>query len=191
VSFMLRRLLVSFGVVSSVCALGVGCIVDPAPSGGRSDPSPSPTSTSTAPAPSTPPKVSIDSGRTLVVQPGQGAGVFITYKGSGHWDLSWTCDTNISGKSCTFDISVAAGTVAALTATPTNSIVAQTATNFRAVTATGSTIDGVTFDASPGGSIVFSGTINGQPAPSLVFYVSDGKLATAPSDPIELVPATP
>lgn len=174
-------------------ALAVGCIVDPGPST-RDDRSVTPAPTSTAPTPpptTTPAKVSVDVGKTLVASPGDGAGIFITYAGSGHWNLTWTCDTNLSGKSCTFDVSVAAGSVAGLTATPADAIVSQSATNFRVETATGTTLDGASFDTAPGGSIVFSGTINGQPMPSLVFYVSDGKTATAPSDPIELVPNAP
>ncbi len=189
---MLRRLAIVASTLVIGSAVSLGCLVDAGSSGRNDRPSGvTPSPTSTAPTPSTPPKVSVDPGKTLVAVPGAGAGIFITYAGSGHWSLTWTCDTNLSGKSCVFDVSVAAGSVAGLTSTPADSIVSQGATNFRVQTATGTTLDGASFDTSPGGSIVFSGTINGQAMPSLVFYVSDGKTATAPSDPIELVPASP
>ncbi|MEO7091996.1 MAG: hypothetical protein ABI175_02020, partial [Polyangiales bacterium] len=145
----------------------------------------------TAPPPSTPtppPRLAIDTGRTLTAQAGEGAGLFITYGGAGRWLVAWTCDTYVSARSCTFDVSVAAGQVSALTPTPASAIIASDATSFRARTNTGATIDSVSFNTAPGGSIVVSSTLNGVPTPDLVFFVSGDRLATAPTDPIELVP---
>ena len=188
-----RRATVVLGPIAlagSISAIS-GCLVDPDPgprcNGTCGGAAPVPT----APAPTTPtpaPKLSIDTGRTLTAQPGQGAGVFVTYAGGGRWQVAWTCDTLASARSCSFDISVAARQVGAITPTPTNAIIASDASSFRARTTTGATLDSVSFDTDPGGSIVVSSTLNGAPAPDLVFFVSDGKLATAPSDPVEFVP---
>ena len=175
-------------------AAGVSaCLVDPDPgprcNGNCSGPAPSPSPT--APAPTTPtpaPKLSIDTGRTLTAQPGEGAGVFVTYAGGGHWQIAWTCDTYASARSCSFDLSVAARQIGAVTPTPAGAIIASDASSFRARTTTGATLDSVSFDTDPGGSIVVSSTLNGAPTPDLVFFVSNGKLATAPSDPVEFVP---
>ena len=179
-------------LIPVVMAAGLAaCIVDPDPGPRRctvncgSTPAP----TSTAPYPSSPPpKLAIDTGRTLTVAPGEGAGLFITYAGGGRWLISWTCDTYASARSCIFDVSVSAGQISSITPTPNNAIIASSESTFRARTNTSATLDSVSFDTSPGGSIVVSSTLNGVATPDLVFFVSNGKLATAPTDPIELVP---
>jgi hypothetical protein len=187
----LRRVcaaVVPIAIAASISA----CLVDPDPGPRRCTVNcgtPAPTATAPQPTtPSPPPRLSIDTGRTLTAQPGEGAGIFITYAGSGRWLVAWTCDTYASARSCAFDVSVAAARVSSLTPTPTNAIIASDGQSFRARTTTSATLDSVSFDTDPGGSIVVSSTLNGVPTPDLVFFVSNGKLATAPSDPIELVP---
>ena len=189
---VLRRalsVLIPIAVAASVSA----CLVDPDPGprrctgtcGTPAGPSP------TAPNPTTPaapPLLSIDTGRTLTAQPGEGAGLFVTYAGAGRWLIAWTCDTYASARSCVFDVSVAARQLSALNPTPSNAIIASNDTSFRARTTTSATLDSVGFNTEAGGSIVVSSTLNGVPTPDLVFYVSNGKLATAPTDPVEFVP---
>ena len=178
-----------------------GCIVEPAPR--RSDhytPPPAGTGTTAPPAGtgtnkppdgSPPPRVAIDKGTTLIVSPGEGAGVFITYPGEGRWVISWTCDTKLSGNTCPFDIAIGANNVSAYNPQPTGATVSRDAAGFRVHTDTGSTMDSVTFTTDPGASITISAWIYGSPKPSVVFFVNDGKLTTEPTDPIELVPNTP
>jgi hypothetical protein len=150
------------------------------------------TPTPTAPPPSgPPPKLSLDTDKSLTATPGDGAGVFVTYRDGGHWSIKWTCDTNSSQRTCAFDVSVTTQGISNFVAMPASSIVARDAVKLRAQTDTAATIDGLDIDVAPGSSIVLSATINGAPAPNLVFYVSNGKLTTEPTDPVEFVPTAP
>jgi hypothetical protein len=115
----------------------------------------------------------------------------VTYQAGGHWSLQWTCDTNASGQSCAFDVNVSASAISNYSAIPQSATITQSDGSFRAVTQTSSTLDGATFDTPPGAPIILSATINRCAMPNLTFYVSDGKLQTAPTDPVELVPTAP
>ena len=194
-------LLMSTALSLLVAIAAAGCVIEDGSSSSRRGPSttgtgaPSATNTtpppsSTAPPPSTPPvRLVIDTGRTLTAQPGVGAGIFVTYQGDGHWQLQWTCDTKASGNTCDFDVSVAADRIQNYSAVPGGTTVALDAHSFRVQSTTGSTLDGAQFDTAPGASIVVSESINGTPTPTLMFYVANGKLATAPTDPVEFVPS--
>jgi hypothetical protein len=182
--------------IVAIALLGTGltaCWVEPAPSHRTgTDPAPPPTSApTTPPAPAPPPKIGIDNGKTLASAPGDGAGVFVAYFGGGHWSIQWTCDTNVTSRSCPFDISVGAADLVGPKVSPTTANLVVDATGFRVHTETTNSLDSATFDLKPGASIVLSVAIRGAAMPSLVFYVSDGRLSTAPTDPIELVPNVP
>jgi hypothetical protein len=191
-----RTLLAPLGaslVMGAIVSAIAGCVIESSSTGsGSGSGGSTPSGTSTAPAPTSPPPLlSLDTGRSLTATPGDGAGVFVTYQPGGHWSLQWTCDTNSSGYSCAFDVSASASAISDYAAVPQTATVSQTAQSFRAQTDTASTLDGVTFDTPPGAPIVLSATINGRPMPSLVFYVTNGKLQTAPTDPVEFVPTSP
>src|SRR5690242_19751558 len=51
-----------------------------------------------------PAEILIDTDATLVSKPGDGVGVFVEYASGGRWNVFTTCDTNISGAPCTFDV---------------------------------------------------------------------------------------
>src|SRR5262249_36726876 len=46
----------------------------------------------------------IDAGATIPLTPGEAVGLFVQYAQGGHWNLSTTCDTRISGQPCAFDV---------------------------------------------------------------------------------------
>ena len=188
------RLLSSLGaslVVGVIVSAIAGCVVD-STSSSNTGPAPTPGPQCTQPdTGATPPQLSLDSGRTLTAAAGDGAGVFVTYQPGGHWSLQWTCDTNSSGYSCAFDVSVSASAITNYVVVPQTATVSQTAQSVRAQTTTASTLDGMTFDAPAGAPIVLSATINGCVMSNLVFYVSNGKLVEAPTDPVEFVPTSP
>jgi len=145
------------------------------------------------PAPAEPtPRVSIDTGRTLEAQPGNGVGLFITYASGGNWRLAWTCDTNIvPAHRCAFEIAVGTHGIHEISAKPVQALVEKDATTFRIKTITSTTIDSVDFRVDEGGPIALTMRIDGKVWPNLIWYVSDGKLTKAPADPIELVPSAP
>lgn len=169
-----------------------GCWVEPAP---RRHVSPPDTTTPATPQP-TPeqPRIPIDTGRTLHAAPGEGAGLFVTYAAGGQWSLTWTCDTKLSpGSNCPFEISV--GTTEGffdLEASPSTLVEMDGAKqSFRIRSTTTTTLESATFRVDPGAPIAISMRLRGQPYPNLLFFVSNGRLSTAPSDPIELVPTEP
>jgi hypothetical protein len=57
--------------------------------------------------------VDVDTNATLVTTPGNGVGVYVEYEAGGQWRISWTCDTNLTGLSCSYmvDVSVASGVI--------------------------------------------------------------------------------
>jgi hypothetical protein len=173
----------------ALVALSLGCWVEPANDrASRGAPTPA------APRPATEqPRLSIDTGRTLHATPGGGAGLFVSYQSGGGWKLEWSCDTNVNrGSTCPFEIAVGAqGLVTRPEASPAAALVESDATSFRIRTTTTTTLDSVSFSTEPGAPIALSMRLRGQPYPSLVFFVSNGGLSTAPTDPIELVPSEP
>jgi hypothetical protein len=189
---MRARTLIALGLA---LAGGAGCMMDAGSSRDERPPPPlgSPTTTpSTPPAPtSPPPKIAIDTGQNLTADPGAGAGVFVTYAGAGQWSIAWTCDTNASGVPCDFAIDVGSKGITQLDPTAGAKVVTSTPTQLALAASTGSTLERVSFVSTFGSSIVLDVKIDGRPQPSLVFYVSNGRILSAPTNPIELVPVTP
>ncbi len=140
----------------------------------------------------TAPKVPIDLDQTLTVNAGAGAGIFVQVTSAGHWNVRWTCDTNVSGKSCEIQLAVRAtganGATNVVTAPATGILTVAPSGQLLVDDFVGASLDSLDFDATPGSSIVLSGWFNGAPIPAYVFYVNDGKVSTEPTDPIELVP---
>jgi hypothetical protein len=182
----MRILLPSLALVLGIATSGCWVDVD---NNRRAPPS---TQTQT-PVPTEPtPRVSIDTDRSLEAQPGNGAGLFITYSAGGHWNLKWTCDTKlVPSHSCKFELAVGTHGIHEISSTPANALVEKDAETFQIKTVTTTTIDSVDFRTDPGGAIALTMRIDGQPWPKLIWYVSDGQLSKAPSDPIELVPSAP
>jgi hypothetical protein len=131
---------------------------------------------------------------------GQGIGVYVTYVSGGHWTIAWTCDTAITGLSCSFavDASVAAadGTiqnVAGITPSATDSVSeASTEQSVEAVTSTTTNTDSMTFDTTPGTILTVSVQLN---APVSFFFVQDnqvnGGYTGALTNPMMFQPSTP
>lgn len=160
--------------------LSIGCWVEPAPST-RTDP--------TRPTPAS--RATLDAGRTLVATPGDGAGVFVTVGTDGLWQISWTCDTNTSKQPCGFELRVFVDGMSDLAVGGTDARLTRTAAGFVVQTTTGANLDTATFRGSAGAPVTIAATINGRAYPEFFFFVQDGKVATAPSLPIELTPSTP
>ncbi|MGZ3424316.1 MAG: hypothetical protein ACXVEF_43075 [Polyangiales bacterium] len=170
----------------------IGCWVDPGPT--HRNPPPQidePVPTDAGPT-ADPPKIPIDTDRTLHASPGAGAGVFITYASGGTWNITWTCDTNVSsGRICDYEIAVNTTGLKDVSTVPSSAIVQRDATAFTVHTSTAATLDSATFHTEPGAPITFSMRLNGQPYSDLVWFMSNGVLSNPPVDPFELVPKTP
>ncbi len=123
--------------------------------------------------------IPIDTDQTLEASPGLGVGVFIEYRSGGHWNLRWTCDTERTGQPCNFDVEVATdhavsnaledGSLATTTTSTEGSII-------RAGGVITSTMETLTFDATPGEEIRVTATVSGLTDGSFFFFVQDGKI---------------
>jgi hypothetical protein len=166
----------------------VGCVLENGPPRRLSpepEPPPAQPSPDDPPAPSSPVSpapllVEIDTDQTMLVEPGEGVGVFIEYASGGHWALRWTCDTLVTGQDCDVNLSATAasgnvtdvdarGLAGGFVTTPTPSRV-------EARVRTGEEIHGIHFATSPGAVITVEATIGGLRDGSFFFFVQDGKV---------------
>jgi hypothetical protein len=152
------------------------------------------------PAPSaTPDQISIDTGATLSVTPGQGAGLFVEYLGGGAWDVFTACDTAITNRPCDFDVIITVGQGVGIQdpklhdAEPVDSL-ALISSGFQVKTGTALKLDGVTFSTDPGASIKVDMLLDGEARPPFINWVSGGEHVSGTSDttnPVEFVPTLP
>jgi hypothetical protein len=126
----------------------------------------------------TPLVVVVDDNRTLTATPGQGVGVFIEYQTGGHWHVWWTCDSSVTGLSCTFEVgaAVATGVISNVQSegAPAQSSVSATPRQVIVSTVTTSELDGVWFDAPAGQSVEIDAQLNGTRDGHFLFFVQDG-----------------
>lgn len=122
--------------------------------------------------------VDIDPNATLVQTPGNGIGVYVEYETGGHWNVTWTCDTNLTGLSCPYiiDASVAQGTITSPVPQgfgAGDSLTQPGPQDIEAITTTMGGVDQVTFDTDPGTTLQINVRLN---APVSFFFVQDGKV---------------
>ena len=196
----------------AIAALVTGCIIDDSSSGGSSGyagggssgsggtPSGSSSGGSVQPM-----LVDVDPNQTMNATPGDGVGVFVQYKTGGHWNVWWTCDTNKTGETCSFDnvVSVSKGTITNV-ASMSPSLAAPGVTQnapgtFEAQTNTSTAVDGVTFDTPLTSGdvpvITLDAKVNGQDNPGWLFFVQGGEINGGThdtlTDPLMFEPSTP
>ncbi|MGH7438285.1 MAG: hypothetical protein ACRENE_21580 [Polyangiaceae bacterium] len=155
----------------------------------------------------------VDTGQTLTAPAGQGVGVFIEYQTGGHWLISWTCDTELTGHDCPFALAVdvmsggagpapeggaAPGTIANVVDQLTAADGAWRTPNadeLSVSTTTTTNVDAIGFDTYPGATITLTVTLSGVENGSFLFFVQDGKVNGGYkgilSDPLMLVASTP
>lgn len=143
--------------------------------------------------------VNIDTGETLVPQPGQGYGVFVEYATGGDWHVFTTCDADVTGYSCAWDL------IASVDATETLKVTDQTeleapdkvlpinGSAVRLVFQTDSDTDGVHLSGTAGEPLSLDIEWDGPfAASSTVSWFGEGAVHTgAPSDPVDLMPTAP
>jgi hypothetical protein len=188
---------------AAFAAILVGCVADStSSSGGTATESGGPVPSSSSGGGATQPILAdIDTNGQLDLPPGgQGIGMYVTYETGGHWTLSWTCDSAITGLSCSYAVtaSVAAtdGTiqnVAGITPSATDSLSeASTQQEVQAVTSTTTNTDSMTFDTIPGTILTVSVQLN---APVSFFFVQDnqvnGGYTGALTNPMMFQPSSP
>lgn len=142
-------------------------------------------------------EVSIDPGATMAATPGAGVGLFVQYDEGGHWMVFTTCDTDISGASCEFDILVSAvdsrtwiDNVEGFELEYDDSFTLGSDGSINLVTNTTYGMNGMLFDAEPGSAIEIDVLLDGVSQPQFVYVVSDGRLMQGvPTNPVDFEPA--
>ena len=173
----------------SVVACLSACTVDPEPEPRRvlEEPYSKPTTT--------PQTVQIVEGAPLRSAPGEGAGLFVEYRGGGEWYVWTACDTKITGLSCKWDVFVNAttGSIDRISPAPdpkangTVSLADGTAA-LRAFNTT--QIDGMTFHVSePTAPVKIEGWLDGKADPRVFYWTGPMVIHEgAPTNPVIFSP---
>ena len=139
----------------------------------------------------------IVTGELLSSDPGQGAGVFVVYQGDGSWRVSTTCDTAVTGLSCTYAYTLrgVAGRLLepVLDATDGSMQLVRYPEGYDVghVTTTGTEGLSVVVDP-PGASLEIAVWLDGDPDARLIYWVSPaGVEHGASTNPIILRPSAP
>ncbi len=181
-------------------AASTGCIVEEHHYYDQPPPPPPPRTISIPICPGPPGAVggvSIDTGAALATNAGEGAGVFVEYKTGGHWHIFATCDTAVSGYGCAYDVTaqVFSGAVSNVVGEELESddVIGSNCadTAFLSVT-TGTTFDGMWFDATAGAPVRVTAALSSTLYPNIIYWVSDGlPRSDANANPLDLTPKTP
>ena len=142
------------------------------------------------------PQSTIDTGATMSnIDPGQGAGAFIEYATGGQWHLYTTCDTAVSGTSCTWDIIVSSSSLKDFQPDRLEGrdwVDWYDQNSLELVATTHNDFDGVFFQTDPGALARFDVYLDGAPAPAYIYWVGNGGMHRgAPDNPIDLTPTDP
>jgi hypothetical protein len=141
--------------------------------------------------------VTVDTGATMATSPGEGVGLFIEYAGDGHWDVYTTCDTDISGAACSFDVIITpdsrtVSNIEGYDLYASDSVSLLSDGSIQLVADTDYGMNGVSFDADPGATIQVDMLLDGVEQPRFVYAVSDGALVSGVrTNPAAFTPATP
>lgn len=152
---------------------------------------------SPAPPSQTPSQEIVDTGASLQVAEGRGAGLFVEYHGQGVWDVYTACDTDITHRPCLFDVIVSAASIAAPLlhdAEPVDAIELRADGSLRLTTGTASRLDGVTFITDPGATIEIDMLLDGRAQPTFIYWSRDGVTARGDettTNPVDFTPTLP
>jgi hypothetical protein len=141
----------------------------------------------------------IDTGRTIDIDAGQGAGVYIEYATGGHWHVRTSCDSDKQNTGCDWDVLVyptAGHTLSKLApedleAGDSLHSYSGSQDTFELTAHTTTDLDGFTFDGDPGAAVTIAAYLDGTCALPYFFWVGDGALHPgSPSNPLTLTPSS-
>lgn len=150
-------------------------------------------------------ELAIDADATLELAPGEGVLVGVEYTAGGTWRVSAVCDTAYSDRTCSFDIVVDSESgildVDRLELEDADRVIRLDSQALELDWVTGRDTDSLSFTAPPGASVRVSVALFDPLAtwwgawnvdPRLLSWVGDGAAHWgAPTDPVDLTPATP
>jgi hypothetical protein len=180
-----------FAALVSLPLLSAACWVE-------ADPHPRPlVEAPAAPASPQPTVETVATGLQIDTVPGDGAGVFVEYAGGGQWRVFVSCDTNVTGLGCSYDLYFAAlgGSVWQIGADPKDvgdSTYRSTGSMAEAHFFTTVEIDGVSMLLDAGAGLQIEAYLDGQRDPRLFYWNDPGVLRQgAPTNPVAFTPTTP
>jgi hypothetical protein len=147
------------------------------------------------PAPGPPPgeifTVGIDEGAQLEADAGSGVGIYVEYQGAGGFRVWTTCDTELSGYACSFDIfAIGAGMGRGFGEDlEGNDELVANGEELYAYLETDYDTDGFRFRMADGAPMRLEVYLDGNSEPRFVYWVSGGVLQRgAPSNPVDFQP---
>jgi len=142
-------------------------------------------------------RAGIDVDATLAdLEPGRGTGAFVEYRSDGAWHVFTTCDTELSGYSCLWDILVRP-LAASIHAVSAEGLEHEDFAEFddssaQLIADNDFDFDGIIVESDPGASMRVDVFLDGRPAERYVYWVESGGLHRgAPTNPIDLSPGAP
>lgn len=146
--------------------------------------------------PPTPPSgeiftVGIDEGAELEADAGSGVGIYVEYEGAGQFRVWTTCDTELSGYACSFDIfAIGAGMGRGFGEDlEGNDELVPNGEELYAYLETDYDTDGFSFTIADGEPMRLEVYLDGNSEPRFVYWVSGGVLQRgAPSNPVDFQP---
>lgn len=145
-------------------------------------------------------KVWIEADEHLQAAPGEGAGVFIEYESGGRWHVWVTCDTQLTGKPCRFDVLAQSlegplGNVVGDLLGPGDAVYQDCSDTAQLFATARSDIKGMYFDTRPGAAVQFDVLLDGTPYPELVYWYGNHRIGDpsdvrygAPGNPVDFIP---
>lgn len=143
--------------------------------------------------------VNVDTDEPLDAKPGDGVGIFVEYYNGGHYRIWTTCDTDISGATCSFDIFTSVDTSSNI-----SGIVEENLEGFDSITfnqgqgavdlhfETDYDYDAMEIDVTPGAILRVEAYLDGVSEPRFVYWFGDGVLHQgAPTNPVDFFPSIP
>lgn len=141
--------------------------------------------------------VSIVTGEVLTSDPGQGAGLFVTYLGGGQWRVTTTCDTNVTGLTCgyAYTLRSPSGNLGepTLDVKDGSMQLVRYAEGYDVAYVGSTGVDGVTAQVDPPGApLEVAVWLDGQPDARLLYWVApEGVQHGARTNPARFVPTAP
>lgn len=147
----------------------------------------------------------IDGGAELVLEPGEGVAVGVEYAGEGRWSVTTSCDTPLTGLSCTYDLIVSTDELSPITDYGSETLgaddrlLAPDRFALEASFDTNDELDAFGFTTSPGATVRVSallydpeGSWSWSEDPRIISWVGNGGVHRgAPTNPVDLTPDAP
>jgi hypothetical protein len=141
----------------------------------------------------------IDTGSTLDLEPGTGAGVTAEYLGAGAWRFATACDTSYSNYACHWDLLVTAldGSIAAFApeGLERNDVLdwgsSPDGDAVRLVASNDYDIDAFTLDATPGATLSVDVLLDDQCGGTLLSFLERDRVVQASTQITDLTPTAP